>query len=123
VFLGVTHSSRTDTRIRPLEPYRQCLSTFFYELTAVQLSFNEERPAVHQESELIEEMRFLMPYVCTSRSLAVAVIVCYAPQFQLKSQFSEFARVHLNESLEFARVELNESHRTSPHALAVSRYL
>ncbi len=75
-----------------------------------------------------------MPYVCTPRSLAVAVIVCYAPQFQLKSQFSEFARVHLNESLEFARVELNESlgfarvelnesHRTSPHALAVSRYL
>ncbi len=79
-------------------------------------------------------MRFLEPYVCTLRSLAVAVIVCYAPQFQPESKSLEFARVHLNESLEFARVELsessefarvelNESRKTCPHALAVSRYL
>ncbi len=74
------------------------------------------------------------PYVCTSRSLAVAAIVCYAPQFKLESkslefarvhlnEFLEFARVELNESLRFARVELNESRKTCSHALAVSRYL
>jgi len=131
VFLSVTHSSRIDMCFRSLESCRQCLFDLLlwtYDCSAVlQL-------AVHQESELIEEMRFLKSYVCISRSLAVAVIVCYASQFKLESKSLEFARVHLNEFLEFARVELNESLRFArvklnesrkicSHALAVSRYL
>ncbi len=142
VFLSVTHSSRIDMRFRSLESCRQCLFDLLlwtYDCSAVL------RLAVHQESELIEEMRFLKSYICISRSLAVAVIVCYASQFKLESKSLEFARVHLNEflefarvelneslefahvelneSLEFARVELNESRKICSHAFAVSRYL
>jgi len=82
VFLNVTHSSRIDMRFRSLESCRQCLFDLLlwtYDCSAVL------RLAVRQESELIEEVRFLKSYVCISRSLAVAAIVCYASQFKLES--------------------------------------
>ncbi len=99
VFLSVTHSSRIDMRFRSFKSCRQCLFDLLlwtYDCLAVL------RLAVHQESELIEEMRFLKSYICISRSLAVAVIVCYALQFKLESKSLEFVNVHLNEFLEFA---------------------
>ncbi len=82
MFLSVTHSSRINMRFRSLESCRQCLFDLLlwtYDCSAVL------RLAVHQKSELIEKVRFLKSYVCISRSLAVAVIVCYASQFKLES--------------------------------------
>ncbi len=82
MFLSVTHSSHINMCFRSLESCRQCLFNLLlwtYDCSAVL------RLTVHQESELIEKMRFLKSYICISRSLAVAVIVCYVLQFKLES--------------------------------------